>query len=57
MNENFKDFPLRSGVGIIVLNKKNKLYELKLLVDTAIKQIENQIGKPFKLPMKPEQKS
>ena len=44
-------------IATIKLNTKNKLYELKLLVDTAIKQIENQIGKPFKLPMKPEQKS
>ena len=29
MNENFKDLPLRSGVGIIVLNKKNKVFVAK----------------------------
>ena len=26
MNENFKNLPLRSGVGIIVLNKENKVF-------------------------------
>ena len=29
MNENFKELPLRSGVGIIVLNKKNKVFVAK----------------------------
>ena len=40
-------------ITIVKLNTKNMLYKLKLLIDTAIIQIENQIGKPFKLPMKP----
>ena len=29
MSENFKNIPLRSGVGIIVLNKKNKVFVAK----------------------------
>ena len=29
MNENFKNLPLRSGVGIIVLNKENKVFVAK----------------------------
>ena len=29
MNEKFKDLPLRSGVGIVVLNKENKVFVAK----------------------------
>ena len=29
MNEKFKDLPLRSGVGVIVLNKENKIFVAK----------------------------
>ena len=29
MNERFKNLPLRSGVGIVVLNKKNKVFVAK----------------------------
>jgi len=39
------------------LDTRNKLYELKLLVDTAIKLIENQAGKPVRFPMIDKQKS
>ena len=33
------------------LDTKNKLYELKLLIDTAIKQIEDMQGKPIRFPI------
>ena len=29
MNKNFKDLPLRSGVGIVLLNKQNKVFVAK----------------------------
>ena len=29
MNKNFKDLPLRSGVGIVLLNKENKIFVAK----------------------------
>ena len=29
MNKNFKDLPLRSGVGIVLLNKENKVFVAK----------------------------
>ena len=29
MNQNFKDLPLRSGVGIVLLNKQNKVFVAK----------------------------
>ena len=29
MNKNFKTLPLRSGVGIVVLNKENKVFVAK----------------------------
>ena len=29
MNKNFKDIPLRSGVGIVLLNKQNKVFVAK----------------------------
>jgi putative (di)nucleoside polyphosphate hydrolase len=29
MNKNLKDLPLRSGVGIVVLNKENKVFVAK----------------------------
>ena len=29
MNKNFKDLPLRSGVGIVLLNNQNKVFVAK----------------------------
>ena len=34
MNEKFKDLPLRNGVGIIVLNKENKIFVAKRIDNT-----------------------
>ena len=48
MKEKFRDLPLRSGIGIIVLNKKNKVKtdkQLKIIdkaTDRAIQIVEQE---------------
>ena len=44
MDNKFKDLPLRNGVGIIVLNKENKIFVAKR-IDNPKKLLANASGR------------